>query len=204
MRDECNNLSIVVRERGKIVQRYEAHNIWTNQGREWLAGLVSYANLAVVTPERSDRAKYMGFGIGGEGQTLLGIVNGAPYVTDYPGTNDQTNIDPTIVALERPVRLRTGPDLYLASFEDFGFPTVAHPNPNEARFKVFLSGSTDFILGTYTSGMPLSEIALLSSGTGSLVVDPTVAVNPIMSYHTFPSILVTPATDVECSWTVRF
>ena len=35
-----SNVSIAVRERGKIVDRRESHNVFVNQGRQWLRDLI--------------------------------------------------------------------------------------------------------------------------------------------------------------------
>ena len=100
-----NNLRITARERGKIAARREGHNIWLDLGREYLASLIALASYSPDTPERNDRVKYMGFGIGGTRQVAPGVANTAPLVVAYPGTNAQTDTDPLVTTLERPVRV---------------------------------------------------------------------------------------------------
>ena len=199
-------VEIIVREQGREIHRHESHNIWVNRGDAYLAEIVSYATLPVdisdppVASERDDRIRFIGFGIGGEGQALTTLINSPPFSTDYPGTNDQTNVDPTITQLERPVRTTVGPDIWLADLELFGFPSVAHASANEASYKVFLDGSIHFDLGTYTT-MPISEIGLFTSESSVNSSQPN---NPLMAYHTFNTIQVSTTTELEVTWTVRF
>ena len=199
-------VEVIVREHGREVHRWGAHNIWVDRGRQYLAELIGYTVLPFdiadppVATERDDRIRFIGFGIGGVGQALLSLVNSPPFSVDYPGTNSQTNFDPTITALERPVRITVGPDVWLADLELFGFPTVAHSTSNESSYKVFLDGSTHFDLGTYTT-MPLSEIALFTNESS---VDPSQPNSTLVAYHTFNTIQVTTTTEIEVTWTVRF
>src|SRR5580693_641378 len=90
-----NNLIITARERGKIAHRREGHNIWLNLGREYLANLIAASSFGPVVRERTDVIQYMGFGIGGTQQLALSTANSAPLSTGYPGTNLQTDTDPT-------------------------------------------------------------------------------------------------------------
>src|SRR5258706_2181307 len=100
-----NNLFLTARERGKIVARREGHNIWLNLGREYLASFIAYASFAPLATEREDRIRYMGLGVGGTRQSALAVANGPPIGTAYPGSNSQQDTDPTVVRLERPVRI---------------------------------------------------------------------------------------------------
>jgi hypothetical protein len=97
-----SNLILTLRERGKIVARRQGHNIWLNLGRNYLAGLIAYSNFTPLTPERDDRIRYMGLGIGGTRQNAPSVANNPPLSTSYPGTNLQTDTDPTIQGMERP------------------------------------------------------------------------------------------------------
>jgi hypothetical protein len=49
-----SNLSLVLRERGKIKERRDGHNIWLNLGREFLARLVAYQSFSPLTPFAND------------------------------------------------------------------------------------------------------------------------------------------------------
>src|SRR5688572_24229521 len=106
-----SNLFLTMRERGKIVARREGHNIFLDYGREWLAGLIAYASFSPDVAEDDRRVRYMGLGIGGTRQIAPEFAN-TPPLTDYgpgavPGTGgfSQTDTDPALVQLERPVRI---------------------------------------------------------------------------------------------------
>jgi hypothetical protein len=107
-----SNLIITARERGKIVARRVGHNIWLNIGREYLAHLIGYSLFVPLTPERDDRIRYMGVGIGGNRQLALTTANAPPLITAYPGSNAQSDTDPAILTLERPVRISGSSDPY--------------------------------------------------------------------------------------------
>jgi hypothetical protein len=196
------NLTIVVRERGKIVARRAGHNIWVNLGREYLASLIAYSSFAPVTPERDDRIRYMGLGIGGTRQLLLSVANNPPMSTTYPGTNEQTDEDPTLTQLERPVRIAgttsvppyDPSDLWLGQVQ----APAPHVTPTEVTFRR-LFGQTEFSYGTFTN-VPLSEIGLFTGNA-----NPTgVPGNPFVAYDTFDALSKTNAFSFEVNWTIRF
>lgn len=199
-----NNLRITARERGKVVQRRDGHNIWIDLGREYLAALITLVSYGPDTPERNDRIKYMGFGIGGTRQVAPGVANVAPMSVAYPGTNLHTDTDPSVTTLERPVRISgstTGPtDPYNPA--DVWLGTVqAPPIHNTATQVTFrrLFTQTDVSYSSFTT-VPLSEVMLFTS-----------AANPIgqpfntgVAYDTFDTISKTGALELEVEWTVRF
>ncbi len=199
-----NNLRITARERGKIAARREGHNIWLDLGREYLASLIALASYSPDTPERNDRVKYMGFGIGGTRQVAPGVANTAPLVVAYPGTNAQTDTDPLVTTLERPVRVSgstTSPsspynpaDVWLGLIQA---PPI-HVTATEVTFRR-LFGQTEISYSTFTT-VPLSEVMLFTS-----------AANPVgqpfntgIAYDTFDTISKTGAFEFEVEWTVRF
>lgn len=196
------NLTIVVRERGKIVTRREGHNIWVNLGREYLASLIAYSSFAPVTAERNDRVRYMGLGIGGTRQLLLSVANNPPMSTTYPGTNLQTDEDPTLTTLERPVRVDgsgggppySGTDTWLAQVQ----APSPHGTPTEVTFRR-LFGQLEFSYGSFTN-VPLSEIGLYT-GNATPVGVPN---NTFIAYDTFDAIPKTNAFSFEVNWTIRF
>lgn len=196
-----NNLIITARERGKIVAKREGHNIWLNLGREYLASLIAYASFGPDTPERNDRVKYVGFGIGGSAQLQLSTANAAPLVTAYPGTNVQTDLDPTAVALERPVRFSGSTDPYPGQGGDVwlgqvGAPAV-HGTASEVTFSRLVS-TADCSYGSFTV-VPLSEIMLFTSAANPLLYN-----NHGIAYDTFDTLSKTIAFEFEVQWTVRF
>jgi hypothetical protein len=198
------NLHLVARERGKIVARRDGHNIFCNTGREWLAKLVCYASMSPLTPERNDRVRYMGLGIGGTRQLALTTANAAPLLTAYPGDNLQTDTDPTITVVERPVRVSGGSspgpvgaygDVWLGQIQ--ADTNTAHPTPTSTTFKrVFLSTEVSYFP---FNTVPLSEIGLFTAAA-----DPLLGQNVLIAYDTFDTLSKTVAIDLEVTWTLRF
>jgi len=197
------NLIITVRERGKIVDRREGHNIWVNLGREYLAKLISYSLMSPLTPETDYRIRYMGVGIGGNRQLTLATANAAPLGVSYSGTNAQTDSDATVTQLERPVRISGGAAGYPGIGTDVWVGQVAapavHPLATQTKFiRTFTSGEVNY--GTFLS-VPLSEIGLFTNEAFTPGVPrPT----GLVAYDTFDTISKTAAFELEIDWTIRF
>lgn len=199
-----NNLKITARERGKIVQRREGHNIWVDLGREYLASLIALVSYGPDTPERNDRIKYMGFGIGGTRQVAPGVANVAPMSVAYPGTNLQTDLDPSVTTLERPVRVSgtttspSGPydpaDVWLGTIQA---PPI-HNTATQVTFRRLFT-QTEVSYSTFTT-VPLSEVMLFTSAA-TPIGQP---LNTGVAYDTFDTISKTGALALEVEWTVRF
>jgi len=199
-----NNLKLTARERGKVVARREGHNIWLDLGSEYLAQLISLVAYSPDLPERNDRIKYMGLGIGGNRQIAPGVANTPPMSVVYPGANSQTDTDPLVTVLERPVRISgttTAPtDPY--SPVDVWLGTIqAPPVHNSAREVTFfrLFGQTEVSYSSFTS-VPLSEIMLFTS-IATPIGQPH---NTGMAYDTFDTLSKTGAFELEVEWSVRF
>jgi len=196
-----SNLILTVRERGKIVQRREGHNIWLNLGREYLASLIAYASFGPLSPERDDRIRYMGLGVGGTRQIALGVVNANPLVTAYPGTNAQTDIDAAVTRLERPVRISGSSDTYPGQVGDVWLGQVqapaVHLTATSVTFKRLFT-ETDVSYAPFLS-VPVSEIMLFTGNA-----NPGVYNNIGVAYDTFDSLSKTNAFELESSWTIRF
>lgn len=195
------NLSIIARERGKIVARRDGHNIFLNLGREWLAQLIAYSSFGPLTGERDDRIRYMGVGIGGNRQLQLGTANSSPIVGPYPGSNAQTDSDAGVTELERPVRLSGSTDPYPGQGADVWLGQVqvppVHPLSSQTTFsRVFTS--TELSYGPLLS-VPLSEIMLFTANA-----DPNVYNNNGVAYDTFDTLSKTTAFELEVNWTIRF
>ncbi len=199
-----NNLRITARERGKIVQRRDGHNIWVDLGREYLASLIALVSYGPDTPERNDRIKYIGFGIGGTRQIAPGVANAAPMSVAYPGTNLQTDTDPSVTTLERPVRVSgttTSPsspynpaDVWLGTIQA---PPI-HNTPTQATFRRLFT-QTEVSYSTFAT-VPLSEVMLFTSAANPVGVP----LNTGVAYDTFDTISKTGALELEVEWTVRF
>ena len=207
-----SNLTLTMRERGKLVAKREGHNIWVNLGRQYLAQLITYNSFSGPTgvPLRNDRVQFMGLGIGGNRQLALTTANASPLGASppspngaYPGTNAQTDTDPTVTKLERPVRVSGGATVYPYSVGDVWLAQVAAPAwsvdsvPYDSTFSV-LFGQTDISYSPYLT-VPLSEVGLFTGAA-----DVNTYNNPFVAYDTFDTISKTNAFDLEVSWTIRF
>lgn len=186
-----SNVKITLRERGKIVGGHEGKNIWLDLGREYLAQLIGYQSFSPDTPFRDDRIKYMGLGIGGTGQRALALANAPPISPPYTGTNNQTDTDPTVTELERPVQLadnewvgqiQAPPTQALAT--EVTFARVF--TENEISYDSFLE-------------VPLSEAGLFTAAA-----DPAISNNNPVAYETFATLVKTAAINLEIIWTIRF
>lgn len=194
-----SNLELTFRERGKIIGRRVGHNIWLDLGREYLAKLMSFK--AAWAYEREDRIKYMGLGIGGTRQIALAVANAVPLVTAYAGTNLQTDTDPTVTKLERPVRVTGGASVFPYVGTDVWLGTIqtppVYPTATSVTYTRIFS-LTDLSYGTYTT-VPLSEILLCTDAA-----DPNVYNNTGVAYDTIDTFSKTGAFELEVAWTVRF
>lgn len=197
-----SNLVITARERGKIMARRAGHNIWLDLGRAYLAKLISYSAFgAPDTPEEDNRIKYIGFGIGGTRQTSLSVANSAPLVAPYPGSNAQTDTDPSVTVLERPVRLlgtTTNPpydagDVWLGRVQA---PVVHSPSGTALFTRIFTSSEISY--STFTA-VPLSEIMLF---TGAASVN--IPNNTGVAYDTFDTLTKTSSFSLQVDWEILF
>jgi len=195
------NLKLTTRERGKLVDQREVHNIFLDLGREWLAQLVSYQSLSPDVPFRNDRVRYMGFGVGGNRQIALAAANAPPISPPYSGTNLQTDTDPLITTMERPVRISgsTAPYPGVVGDEWVGSIGSADPLtiPTQTTFRRLFT-QTELSYGPYVS-VPVSEVGLFTSNA-----DPSNHQNIMIAYDTFDTISKTTAFELEVVWTIRF
>lgn len=195
------NLRLVMRERGKIVARRDGHNIWLDLGREYLASLIAYAAFSPLTPERNDRVQYMGLGIGGNRQLAPGTVNVAPLVLSYPGSNAQTDTDPTVVRLERPVRVSGGANAYPGTISDVWLGQVQAPAVHSTATSVTferLFTSTEVSYDPFLS-VPVSEVMLFTAAANLNLYN-----NTGIAYDTFDSLAKTTAFELAINWTLKF
>jgi len=204
------NVYITARERGKIVARREGHNIFLNTGREWLATLISYLSFSPDVFENEARVRYMGFGIGGFRQLALPTANSSPiggagdaYRASYSqaGANSQTDTDPTVTQLERPVRVTGTTNDYPTNTGDQWMGQIqAPPSHDPATTATFrrLFGQLEVNYAPYVS-VPLSEIGLFLSDA-----NPEFAFNVPVAYDTFDTLSKTAAFELEVIWTLSF
>lgn len=202
-----SNLELTFRERGKVVTRRKGHNIWLNLGREYLAKLISYSAYgAPGTPEEDMRIRYMGLGIGGSRQLAPAFADSDPLLTAYPGGHDQTDTDPTVTQLQRPVRISGGStppggyqltDVWLGQCQ-----TPTHPTATQTNFRrVFAEDEVSY--APFLT-VPLSEVMLFTNGTLYNANYVNQYDNTGIAYDTFDSINKTNAFTLEVSWTIRF
>jgi hypothetical protein len=194
------NLKLIARERGKIVTRREGHNIWLNLGSEYLAQMIAFQLMAPLTPYRDDRIRYMGVGIGGTRQLALATANSAPLFGPYPGSNAQTDDDPTVTGLERPVRISGTETAFPYSPSDVWLAQVQappiFPSATSVTFRRLFT-ETDISYGNFTL-VPVSEISLHLSSC-----NPANYNNTAIAYDTFATIAKTQKIELEVSWTIR-
>jgi hypothetical protein len=196
-----SNLIITARERGKIVDRREGHNIWLNLGREYLAQLIAFQSFGPDVAVRNDRIKYMGVGIGGTKQIALPTANSAPISPPYTGTNVQDDATPIITTIERPVRLSGSSSAYPGIAGDQWIGQIQAPpdlsGGTEVVFRrVFTEDEVSY--GPF-SVVPISEVMLYTSAA-----DPENYQNTGVAYDTISTLAKTSAVAIEFEWTIRF
>lgn len=196
-----NNLIITARERGKLVTKREGHNIWLNLGREYMAQLMSYSLMSPLTTVRDDRIRYMGMGIGGTRQLIPSVANNATFVAAYPGTNLQTDDNPSVTVLERPIRVSgtstpspyDAADVWLGQIQ----APASFPAYNQVVYRrLFLSYELNY--NPYTVA-PVSEVGLFTNAANPLLPH-----NVMLAYDTFETIAKTDAVELEVAWTISF
>lgn len=195
------NLTLIARERGKVVARREGHNIWLDLGREYLAKVISLQSFSPDVAFTDERIKFMGLGVGGTRQVAPAVAGSPPISTAYPGTNLQTDTDPTLTTLERPVRVSGSTSTYPGLAGDAWIAPVQAPAdisvPKEVTFRrAFLENDVSY--GTFAS-VPLSEVGLFLNSA-----NPENYLNTIVAYDTFDTISKTAAVALEVIWTIRF
>jgi hypothetical protein len=223
-----SNVFITHRRYGKVVERREQHNVWTFYGNQYLAELVALNGPQFLpTPERTDRVRYMGLGIGGVTQ-LNGLVDVAPLSTAYPvGSAERRNppdytldgytngkeydqLDPTsprIETLERPIRRTGGETAYPGAAADRWFiepPNLWHTHQSTQELTIHATldaGAGDFVYGSFTAaGIPISEAGLFTSSSSP----DGAPYQSLVAYVGFATILLDSNSQIEFVWRVRF
>jgi hypothetical protein len=201
------NLEIDLFERGKRRRWHQrTHNIVVNTGKQFLAESITPSSLSPGGFVRTQSAvvRYIGFGIGGSRQSdpaasTSPLSDISP--SGYGGTNTQTDTDPTVAILERPVEVSSG--LWMREITTPGtFPTAS-----STRF-IAAFGAGDINFGSFTS-VPLSEIGLYSSAADPTLPNGSAGAYPgaggsLLAYDTFNSIAKTGLFSIEVRWEWRF
>lgn len=195
------NLRFTMRERGKRLRVVETHNIFLDLGAEWLTQLISYNSFSPLTAERDDRVRYMGVGIGATTQIALATANAGDLGTAYAGSNLQTDDDPAVTRLERPVRLSGDSTAYPGSPGDVWLGQIQappeHPTAHSVLFRR-LFVETEISYAPFLI-VPVSEIMLFTNAA-----DPAIYNNTGIAYDTFPTLAITNAVSLEVEWTLTF
>jgi hypothetical protein len=219
------NVRIIARERGKKVPSLcrEGHNIWVNQGRQYLAEVISPLNGSFAahyndSPVRFVR--YMGLGIGGDSQVLDLSVTYPTLDTDYPGQETFSDEDITVPYLERPVKVSgtagvgSSPGVWMNSVT--APPTFSGSPVTTVEFDALFDNNDINLSGDYPS-VPLTEIGLFLSSeepsrTSEEVYDYLTApayINAstrqkLIAYNTFDAITKTVSVALEVHWEIQF
>lgn len=214
-----NNVFVKVYERGKLVTTREGHNVWVSCGHQYIAEMLGYTEYTGPTPERSDRIRYLGLGIGGDKQTRPDLTESAPIVSAYPAGYDpyattgreyrkEYPIDPLITTLERPVRITGGTnpyasaaptDVWLVDSPDLFF---THLSLYEVTVHALVDCGAGQVIYSTLTDMPLSEVALFTDREGD--VDINIPYSLLVGYFSFDTILVNSGHVLEFVWRVRF
>lgn len=195
-----DNVAIKIYEHGELVDIRTGHNVWVDEGREWMARLIADE----PTPE-ARRVRYMGVGIGGKFQALQSLVTTPPISSTYPvpfAPNSTTGFDfdhtypqdPEITAIERPVQVTSG--VWLIDDPNLFF---THLTPYELTIHGVVDGTAgDVVFGSFTE-MPLSEAGLFLSDASK-----SSASNDVVAYYSFGTIQFNVNVRLEFIWSVRF
>ena len=204
---------------GRLIETREAHNVLVDSGRTWLSKLVALQTLDDGNPpgdtfQTDARYRYFGVGIGGITADASAF-DPIPLAAYPPGDDpsgstgdDYQKEDPTgppISTLERPIRRSGTQNPYSSApgTDVWLYPDVSiyYRDNQSLTVDVYVDATGgEIIYGTFTE-MPISEAALLNDDVG---VDINTPYSPIVSYVNFPAVILTTASVVHFSWTVRF
>lgn len=210
------NVAIRHYRAGQLVERRDVHNVWVDNGREWLAKLVSLQVLDPGNPpgdvfKNEARLRYFGLGMGGHLAAGSSLV--PPYTTYYPAGFDPNNSNghayrsdfgSDIGTLERPVRRSGTLDPYPGDpgdvwlYEDI---VAWHRDTQSVTYNVTVDATGGELIYGGLTDLPISEAALFNDDVGVSVNAPY---SPLVAYVNFDTIQLTAVSIVLFSWTIRF
>lgn len=187
------NVRITVRGKtGKLVEVRTKHNIFLDQGREWLAALVSGETVFTLTHPQV--VGYMGFGKGGALQ-------------DVPAERTAQTENAGVTDLATHVDIGSGPTTDLGAT---GSPVILTP-PTTVRFTKIITTAEISLTST---GVPLSECGLFMAAKSDMSSFPAHADidigsppggTPIMiAYQQFRTLTKTQDLSIQFDWELRF
>jgi hypothetical protein len=220
------NVRIIARERGKKVPSMcrEGHNIWVNQGRQYLAEVISPSD-GTFTAHYNDSVvrvvRYMGLGIGGDSQQVTDIAGTYPTLeAHYPGQNVYDDNTITVSYLERPVKVSGTAGVGASA--GVWMNSVTAPPPftgspvTNVEFGALFNNNDLHLAGAYPS-VPVSEVGLfLSSESASRTSEEvydyltgpahinTSTRHQLIAYNTFDTITKTVSVALEVHWEIMF
>ena len=140
---------------------------------------------------------------------MLSVANASPLVDYYPGTNNQTDTDPTARIMERPVRLSSVNPMSPPMPPSYGAGDIwlgqvqapcTFPSATSVKFtRLFTEDEVSY--GPFLT-VPICEVGLFLNSADSNYVNRWD--NTYVAYDTFDSISKTNAFALETSWTWRF
>lgn len=222
LRTTCRSLHV----NGKLVRSLcrEGHNIWVNQGRQYLAEVISPLNALFDTHYAEGSGirvvKYMAVGIGGDSQAIDVAGTYPTLDTHYPGQQIFSDSDITVPYLERPVKVSgtagVGPSAGVWLSTVTAPPTFSGSPITKVEFVTTFDTSDLHLSGAYPA-VPLSEIGLLlSTETENRDSDevydygsPPDYINAsgrqkLIAYNTFSTITKTSSVSLEVHWEIQF
>ena len=205
------NVKFEVRERGKLVESSEVHNVFTDDGRAWHGQLLGVASLQSdpPTPLVYTRPAYISVGCGGVMQT------------DSRFARRQAEVR-AVTHLEDPVPISRVADVrtYLKRVYAMSLRNkVFYPDATRPRFITdFVEGEIAFAGNTTRTSsvevgtsVPLSEFGLHLSSANTVFshvagvlgeADPLVS-NGLIAYCIRSPIILTPNVSLRVQWELR-
>ena len=216
------NVRITARERGKRVPQLcrEGHNIWGNQGRQYLAEVISPLNSSFDAHYNDAVVQYMGLGVGGDSQLAATVSTYSGMDTDYPGQNSYSDETITVSYLERPVKISGTAGVGASAgvwMNAVAAPPAHTGSPvTKVEFET-LFDAADLHLGVAYPAVPLAEVGLFLSNavasrtseevydyvTGPAYINASTR-QKLIAYNTFETIVKTPSVALEVHWEIQF